>query len=255
MQGFTITANLDNNVDVDGDIDADADADPFPFPQNVHLFNPYGVYASRVSPNQLRFAAYGYLRPMSAASKEWHSLPDKDTTNIYGRHRSQRNERSNELEFQLKSNVPRDEQLISPFERSMWNHLEVICERNLLPLYGITADCDAWTQRIRWSGYRPQTPDSMPIVSEVHPKINGLYVNTGHSTYGFTHSAACAKFMANLIEGKLSEEEKEIQPLLAFDRFKLGHSIVAGVGIGKGDADTDIETEQQPQQELQLQST
>jgi len=48
-----------------------------------------------------------------------------------------------------------------------------------------------------WSGLRPSTPDSVPIISATaHP---GLYINAGHGTLGWTMAAGCGQILADII--------------------------------------------------------
>jgi len=48
-----------------------------------------------------------------------------------------------------------------------------------------------------WSGLRPQTPDSVPVLGST--KIDNLYLNTGHSTLGWTMACGSGKVLADLI--------------------------------------------------------
>lgn len=66
-----------------------------------------------------------------------------------------------------------------------------------------------------WSGLRPVTPDSAPILGGT--KYGNLFVNTGHGTLGWTMSCGSAKAIADLI----SNQNPDI-PLtgLGIDRFK-----------------------------------
>lgn len=65
-----------------------------------------------------------------------------------------------------------------------------------------------------WSGLRPVTPDSAPIISGT--KYGNLFVNTGHGTLGWTMSCGSGKAVADLI----SNQKPDI-PLtgLGIDRF------------------------------------
>jgi len=51
-----------------------------------------------------------------------------------------------------------------------------------------------------WTGLRPMTPDSTPIVGAT-PLAN-LYLNTGHGTLGWTMAAGSASVIADLVSGK-----------------------------------------------------
>jgi D-amino-acid dehydrogenase len=49
-----------------------------------------------------------------------------------------------------------------------------------------------------WCGFRPVTPNSLPIVGS--SKVNGLYLNCGHGGLGWTLSMACAQMLAEAID-------------------------------------------------------
>lgn len=48
-----------------------------------------------------------------------------------------------------------------------------------------------------WTGFRPVTPNSKPIVGTT--KINGLYLNCGHGSLGWTLSMATASALADVV--------------------------------------------------------
>ncbi|WP_275785352.1 D-amino acid dehydrogenase [Pararhizobium gei] len=54
-----------------------------------------------------------------------------------------------------------------------------------------------------WSGLRPMTPDGTPVIGPT--KINGLYLNTGHGTLGWTMSTGSARVLSDLVSGRLPE--------------------------------------------------
>jgi D-amino-acid dehydrogenase len=60
-----------------------------------------------------------------------------------------------------------------------------------------------------WTGFRPSTPDSTPIIG--HTPYSNLYLNTGHGTLGWTMSAGSGKLLANIISG--SEPEISLEGL------------------------------------------
>ena len=62
-----------------------------------------------------------------------------------------------------------------------------------LPLHG----------RVQWTGLRPMTPDGMPIIGAT--SIQGLYLNTGHGTYGWTLACGSARLLADVIAQRPSE--------------------------------------------------
>jgi len=57
-----------------------------------------------------------------------------------------------------------------------------------------------------WTGLRPMTPDSVPVIGKT--KFSNLYLNTGHGTLGWTMSLGSGKFVADII----SERETDINP-------------------------------------------
>jgi D-amino-acid dehydrogenase len=51
-----------------------------------------------------------------------------------------------------------------------------------------------------WSGLRPMTPDSTPVVGAT--PVPNLYLNTGHGTLGWTMACGSGQVLADLIGGK-----------------------------------------------------
>ena len=51
-----------------------------------------------------------------------------------------------------------------------------------------------------WCGLRPMTPDGPPIVGST--PVQGLYLNTGHGTLGWTMACGSAQILADVIGGK-----------------------------------------------------
>ena len=56
------------------------------------------------------------------------------------------------------------------------------------------------TQAQFWTGLRPMTPDGTPLVGAT--AMNGLYLNTGHGTLGWTMACGSAQLLADLISGR-----------------------------------------------------
>lgn len=54
-----------------------------------------------------------------------------------------------------------------------------------------------------WSGLRPVTPDSVPILGGT--KYSNLFINSGHGTLGWTMSTGSGKFISDIISGKKPE--------------------------------------------------
>lgn len=51
-----------------------------------------------------------------------------------------------------------------------------------------------------WSGLRPTTPDSVPILGGT--RYANLYLNTGHGTLGWTHACGSGRVTADVIAGR-----------------------------------------------------
>lgn len=51
-----------------------------------------------------------------------------------------------------------------------------------------------------WTGLRPKTPDSTPIIGKT--SLPNLYLNTGHGTLGWTMACGSGQLIADLISGK-----------------------------------------------------
>ena len=64
---------------------------------------------------------------------------------------------------------------------------------DLFPGAGNVAEASFWT------GLRPMTPDSTPIVGPT--PVRGLWLNTGHGTLGWTMACGSGKLLADLVSG------------------------------------------------------
>ena len=51
-----------------------------------------------------------------------------------------------------------------------------------------------------WSGLRPKTADGLPILGPTH--VDGLWLNTGHGSFGFTLACGSGRVLADLIAGR-----------------------------------------------------
>jgi D-amino-acid dehydrogenase len=65
-----------------------------------------------------------------------------------------------------------------------------------------------------WTGLRPMTPDSTPILGGT--KYPNLFLNTGHGTLGWTMSLGSGKFLADIISNKKTDINPEG---LSIDRY------------------------------------
>ena len=50
-----------------------------------------------------------------------------------------------------------------------------------------------------WSGLRPMTPDSTPIIGAT--RFDNVFINAGHGTLGWTMGPGSGKLLADLISG------------------------------------------------------
>jgi glycine oxidase len=53
-----------------------------------------------------------------------------------------------------------------------------------------------------WAGLRPGSPDNIPAIGQ-HPRLENLYINSGHFRYGVTMAPASVEILLNKINGKL----------------------------------------------------
>ena len=58
-----------------------------------------------------------------------------------------------------------------------------------------------------WTGLRPMTPDSTPVLGGT--QYSNLYLNTGHGTLGWTMSLGSAKFVCDIINKKTPDIDPE----------------------------------------------
>lgn len=58
-----------------------------------------------------------------------------------------------------------------------------------------------------WTGLRPMTPDSTPIVGAT--PVGGLFLNTGHGTLGWTMAAGSGRLIADVVLGRRPDIDPE----------------------------------------------
>jgi D-amino-acid dehydrogenase len=77
--------------------------------------------------------------------------------------------------------------------------------------------CEAIVRRVRelfpqmtdgrnaryWTGLRPATPSNVPYIGR--SKVANLYLNTGHGTLGWTHSAGSGRAIADIVGGRVPD--------------------------------------------------
>lgn len=66
-----------------------------------------------------------------------------------------------------------------------------------------------------WTGLRPMTPDSTPILGGT--RYGNLFLNTGHGTLGWTMSCGSGRYIADLVTGRQPEISSEG---LSIDRYQ-----------------------------------
>lgn len=70
-----------------------------------------------------------------------------------------------------------------------------------------------------WTGLRPMTPDSTPIIGPTQYK--NLFLNTGHGTLGWTMACGSGKLISDLVLGKTAEISTEG---LSLQRYTHAHA-------------------------------
>ncbi len=80
-----------------------------------------------------------------------------------------------------------------------------------------------------WTGLRPMTPDSTPIVGRT--PVKNLFLNTGHGTLGWTMACGSGRLLADMVMGRPTEISTEG---LSVDRY-LGtaHAPVRAAAAGQ----------------------
>jgi len=86
---------------------------------------------------------------------------------------------------------------ISGFSQDLPPRRRATLERSAGSLFPEAADLEAATF---WSGLRPMTPDSTPVIGPT-PLAN-LHLNTGHGTLGWTMACGSAHVLSDLISGR-----------------------------------------------------
>ena len=79
-----------------------------------------------------------------------------------------------------------------------------------------------------WTGLRPMTPDSTPIVGPT--RYANLFLNTGHGTLGWTMSCGSGKLLADLVTGHRPEIRADD---LALSRYGKSSGRRAYAGLGE----------------------
>lgn len=88
---------------------------------------------------------------------------------------------------------------------------------------GMFPDVDTREHRF-WMGFRPSTPDSLPILGEA-PGRKGLYLALGHGHFGMTGGPPSGKIVSDLVLGRA--------PMVDASRYGVDRFRRAGVGPGR----------------------
>ena len=75
-------------------------------------------------------------------------------------------------------------------------------------------ECGDAAKAERWAGFRPMTPDCLPILGGT--RYANLYMDTGHGSTGWTYACGSGRAVADIISGK--QPEIDLSGLTA-DRF------------------------------------
>jgi D-amino-acid dehydrogenase len=83
---------------------------------------------------------------------------------------------------------------ISGYDNDLPERRRATLRRSVGSLFPGAGDLDAATF---WSGLRPMTPDSTPVIGPT--QIGNLYLNTGHGTLGWTMACGSAQLLSDII--------------------------------------------------------
>jgi D-amino-acid dehydrogenase len=81
---------------------------------------------------------------------------------------------------------------------------------------GLFPDGGDYARAEPWTGLRPVTPDSVPLIGPT--RLKGLWLNTGHGTLGWTMACGSGRLLADLLSDRKPEIDIEG---LAANRFKI----------------------------------
>jgi sarcosine oxidase subunit beta len=85
------------------------------------------------------------------------------------------------------------------FERSVDPMVVAMMLTRCLRFFPVLAELSA----IRtWAGFRPYTPDLLPIISAVET-ISGMYIAAGHEGIGITEGPITGKLISQLVTGQV----------------------------------------------------
>src|SRR3546814_18172028 len=86
---------------------------------------------------------------------------------------------------------------LSGFDAALPPQREATLRHSLHDLFPGGADMTAPSHF--WSGFRPMTPDSTPVIGAT--PVSNLFLNTGHGTLGWTMACVSGRHFSSLISG------------------------------------------------------
>lgn len=73
--------------------------------------------------------------------------------------------------------------------------------KEMLPALGVELDRGEGQRVSRWLGFRPSTPDSLPVIGR-SPRCANVYYAFGHGHVGLTAAASTGRIVADLVAGR-----------------------------------------------------
>ncbi len=91
---------------------------------------------------------------------------------------------------------------IARFQLDLPPARQATLEHSVEDLFGGAGD---QTQATFWTGLRPMTPDSTPVIGKT--RIGNLFINGGHGTLGWTMACGSGRVLADLVSGRQPDIE------------------------------------------------
>ena len=93
---------------------------------------------------------------------------------------------------------------LAGFDHKLRNSRRQALEHSVKTLFPGSCDLSRTTF---WCGLRPMTPDGPPIIGRT--PIDGLYLNTGHGTLGWTMACGSGRLLADIIGRRTTDIDPE----------------------------------------------
>jgi D-amino-acid dehydrogenase len=107
---------------------------------------------------------------------------------------------------------------IAGFDLSLSERRKATLVHSVEGLFGGAGD---QRQAAFWCGLRPMTPDGTPVVGRT--PVQGLWLNTGHGTLGWTMAAGSGRVLADLMSGRRTEIESADLSVARYLRDSRSH--------------------------------